>query len=210
MTLVNLGPAYWRFLHYFASNEVGVQLLADLKDLLPCQEWKDRWIERQESETVLEWTLRMHNSINTAIGKYDNWDQKDLEIAHPKECDICRHKEHIHHFPWSFLHNIAKQDGEQALAFLNEVNELYPCETCKRQLLLEASPSDGETLLQWTQRNHHRFCQERGIEEDVCCVHEGSTVLATPPLPEPEVVSTEEANSENTTDVNEAIFAPSA
>lgn len=202
MVSVSSGPVYWRFLHFFAAHKVGGQLLTSLRDLLPCQEWKDQWVLPLDGESALDWTLRLHNSVNTAIGKYSDWDANDLALAHPLECDICSGREHIHQFPWGFLHNMANH-GQDALSLIQQFNAVYPCDTCKG-MLLQDEPYEGETLLEWVHRNHERFCSERGIEHSSCCIVM-DVIPETEPLPALVVVPTTEEPLE-VIEPNEAIF----
>lgn len=161
------GPAYWRFIHYFALNNKDRELFTQLPSFIPCEECKSEWEDPKEGELLIEWSLMLHNKVNAKLGKWDKWDLLDYNIAHKNTCDYCTGQEYIHFFPWNFIHTIASCEGKEgfdgdALAFLKRFNEMYPCNKCQGKLFLD-EPNDDETVLEWTVRHHSRMNQERGL-----------------------------------------------
>ena len=174
------GPAYWRFIHYFALNNKDRELLSLLPSFIPCEECKSEWEAPQDGEDLVQWSLRLHNKVNAKLGKWDKWDMTDYNIAHKNTCDYCNEQEYIHFFPWTFIHTIASFDGKEGfdgkvLSFLMRFNDTYPCVRCRGRLLF-IDFEDGETLLDWTVRHHSRMNQERGLPP---YVHPSTTVNQT-------------------------------
>ena len=161
------GPAYWRFMHYFALNNKDRELFSQLPSFIPCEECKGEWEDPKDGEDLIEWSRKLHNKVNAKLGKWDKWDMTDYNIAHKNTCDYCTGQEYIHFFPWTFIHTIASFEGKEGfngdvLSFLMRFSELYPCNQCCNQLLLN-DVQEGETLLDWTVRHHSRINQERGL-----------------------------------------------
>jgi hypothetical protein len=155
------GPAYWRFIHYFALNNKDRTLLTQLPNFLPCDECKGEWEDPLDDEDLVQWSMRLHNKVNKKLGKWDKWDLTDYNIGHKNTCDYCMNQEYIHFFPWVFVHTIASFEGN-ALAFLKRFDEVYPCDVCRGQFFLD-EPNEGESILEWTIRHHSRMNEERGL-----------------------------------------------
>ena len=146
------GPSYWRFIHYFAMYEER-DLVTQIKNFIPCDTCKSEWYDPAPTEKLLDWSRELHNKVNKKLGKYANWDARDLNISHKPHCDICEEKEFIHRFPWDFIHEVAKQPN--SMEFLKAFNAKYPCETHRGTFLDEPQPN--EETLAWTIRNHQRL-----------------------------------------------------
>jgi hypothetical protein len=146
------GPSYWRFIHYFAMYEER-DLVTQIKNFIPCETCKTEWYDPAPTEKLLDWSRELHNKVNMKLGKYANWDARDLSITHKPHCDICEKQEFIHRFPWDFIHEVAKQPN--SMEFLKEFNAKYPCEIHRATFLDE--PQLDEKTFPWTIRNHQRL-----------------------------------------------------
>lgn len=155
------GPAYWRFLHYFALNDKDMDLFQQLPRFIPCEMCINEWEDPVISTELVMWSKELHNKVNRKLGKWDRWDMTDFGIAHKNTCDYCDDREFVHMFPWLFIHVVAETGGADALAFLKRFNEIYPCEVCRGKFFTD-DPADGETVLDWTIRHHKRMNEERG------------------------------------------------
>jgi Erv1 / Alr family len=130
------GPAYWRFIHYFALNNKDRELFSQLPSFIPCAECKNDWEDPQDGDDLVQWSLKLHNKINKKLGKWDKWDLTDYNIAHKNTCDYCNRQEYIHFFPWMFIHTVAEVGPDTlALEFLQTFNSKYPCEVCHNNFL---------------------------------------------------------------------------
>jgi hypothetical protein len=159
------GSAYWRFIHYFAIHNIGRDdLLRDIVNFLPCEECKNEWENPSENENLVEWSLRLHNKVNTKLGKWDKWDMTDFNISQKPQCDYCMDKDTMYMFPWGFIHAIASLDITGVVDFLKAFDTSYPCDTCRGTFLIE-DKNDSETVFEWTVRNHKRMNRERGFDE---------------------------------------------
>lgn len=150
------GPSYWRFIHFFAVNNIGRDLLKKFYVHIPCEKCRDNWEDPDLTEDLVEWSIRMHNKVNKELGKYAGWDRTDFDISHKPTCDICDKKEYYFGFPWTFIHEVARNDAPYAVDFLQAFNAQYPCPTHQGKLLSDP-PLEGETPIEWTARNHERL-----------------------------------------------------
>lgn len=127
-------------------------LVTQVKNFIPCDTCKSEWYDPAPTEKLLDWSRELHNKVNMKLGRYANWDARDLNITHKPHCDICEEKEFIHRFPWVFIHEVAKQPN--SMDFLKEFNAKYPCEIHRGTILDEPQPN--EETLAWTVRNHQK------------------------------------------------------
>lgn len=155
------GSAYWRFVHYFALHNTGRELFTDIPKFLP-PTYAAEWEAPKDDEDLIDWSLRIHNRMNSKKGDWDKWDRTDFHIAHKPECDFCANKEYVFFFPWGFIHSIADTRHEDALPFLKLFGALYPE---KSMTFFTDDLNEGESLLDWTIRHHKRMNVEAGRDE---------------------------------------------
>ena len=149
----NWGPSYWRFIHYFSVGAfTSGNLLAETVNHITFAECKSEWVSPDPRGNLREWSVALHNKVNTKLNKYDKWTIEDFGIAHDLKCDWCNNTPNTV-FPWPFIHTVAKVNHPDALAFLKTFNSLYPCDNCRGRILVD-SPLANETVLDWTIRNH--------------------------------------------------------
>lgn len=146
-----MSSPYWRFIHYFAIHN-DRDLILQVKRFFSFDDLSGVWHEPTTEENLVEWSLSMHNRMNSKTGKYDQWDSIDFHIAQKPTCDLCVNNL-VYRFPWDFIHSVAKQPN--SMEFLKEFNTKYPCNTCRGKLLDE--PHENESTLDWTYRNHQRL-----------------------------------------------------
>ena len=146
-----MSTPYWRFIHYFALHNKR-DLILQVKHYFPFGDLSGAWYDPEPTEDLIEWSRILHNTMNTLNGKYDQWDSQDFAIAQKPTCDLCVHNL-VYRFPWGFIHSVAEQAN--SMEFLKEFNAMYPCTTCRGQFFDE--PQEGETILEWTYRNHQRL-----------------------------------------------------
>ena len=149
----NWGPSYWRFIHYFSvGSSISRDLLADTVNHIPCDACKSEWVSPDPRVNLLEWSVALHNKVNTKLNKYDKWTTTDFGISHDLTCDICNPTSNTV-FPWPFIHTVAKVNHPDALNFLKTFNSVYPCLMCRGRFFAD-SPLANESVLDWTIRNH--------------------------------------------------------
>ena len=149
------GPAYWRFMHHFALHNIGLDLMKDLGQFINCSECSSEYEPPSDTDNLIIWSKNLHNKVNAKLGKWDKWDMDDFNIGQKPDCDICAKKE-IFGYPWLFIHNVAEAGNSNAIPFLQSFNQLYPC-SIHNGVLLSDPPLDGESALEWTDRNHKRI-----------------------------------------------------
>lgn len=168
------GPAFWRFMHYYALHDAGRDLLRQVPQFIPCEACRLEWEDLADEQDLVQWSLQLHNKVNRKLGKYGAWDTIDFHIAHKSACDRCAGAAHMTAFPWAFIHAVAAADTPQALQFLKDFDASYPCQACRGTFFTDdPAPPDadadaeadgtgtgtgtgGETVLQWTVRHHQR------------------------------------------------------
>lgn len=158
---MSYGCAYWRFLHYFALNNAGRDLIKQLPPFLPDDEWRAEWVDPTNDEDLVVWSKDLHNKVNKKLGRYDKWDLTDFDIAHKNVCDFCENSS-VHLFPWGFIHKVAEIGGTTALPFLKAFDASFPCPHCEDKFFTD-EPNDGENVLDWTIRHHNRINIEKGL-----------------------------------------------
>ena len=131
---------------------------------MPCEECRQEWEDPTPNQNLIEWSMALHNKVNKILGKYDKYDIIDFNICQKRNCDICANEEQKNMFPWQLIHYIADKYGEESLAFLKEFNTLYPCDSCRINLLID-DPQEGESILDWTIRNHNRINAKSNLPE---------------------------------------------
>lgn len=149
------GPSYWRFLHYFAlHSQTTPEFVKTLKSLIPCLNCQEEWFDPELNRTMVEWSLVLHNKVNTKLGRYDKWNLTDFSIAHKPTCDVCNPPPRPV-FPWLFIHALAETGAKEAKSFLLEFNTQYPCISCRNTFFTD-EPAENESVLDWTIRHHIR------------------------------------------------------
>jgi hypothetical protein len=150
------GSSYWRFIHYFAGNSPFCrEYLKTLPPLIPCSDCSGEWFDPAETDDLLEWSVALHNKVNTKLGHYDKWTVEDCMIAHKRNCDNCNPPANTV-FPWPFIHTIAATGNPAAIQFLSVFNNLYPCYKCKYTFFTD-NPHWEESTLDWSIRHHKRI-----------------------------------------------------
>ena len=150
------GPSYWRFLHYFAGySPFSREYLKKLPPLIPCSDCSGEWFDPVETDNLLQWSVTLHNKVNTKLGRYDKWTVEDCDILHKANCDNCNPQQNTV-FPWPFIHMVAATGRPTALEFLQIFNNLYPCYQCRRTFFTDV-PTSEESVLAWTIRHHTRL-----------------------------------------------------
>jgi len=139
------GTAYWKVIHFLAVHNVGRSLLQQIQEFIGCQTCKSKYIPPSDSEDLLQWSINLHNSVNNHLNK-PTWSG-----TVPNNCQHCDPTKSGDD-PWIFMHNVAETGGDTAITFLKEFNQIYPCTTC-RDNLLKDDPLDNESCLYWTFRN---------------------------------------------------------
>ncbi len=159
------GPAYWRCIHYFALHTIPYSsLLEKIPEFLP-EEYKAEWEAPFEDESLIDWSIRLHNKVNAKLGKWSQWNQTDFAIAHKAECDFKTDQQYVFFFPWGFLHMIAEFESPSALAFLQTFNEVYPDVDCRGKFFTDA-PAADETLVNYVTRHQKRMNLAFGFPEE--------------------------------------------
>lgn len=145
------GNAYWRFIHFMAYYEQGRDIFKKLGKYIGCAQCKEDYQPPNDDEKLFDWSITLHNNINIKLKKSLFTD--DDKVSFDGTCDICNRRvpEHI----WTFIHNVAETGGVDAIDFLKNVNECYPCLNCRDNLLRD-DPLPHENCLYWTFR-HHRL-----------------------------------------------------
>ena len=162
------GPAYWRFIHYFSVGAPSCHaLMAETINHIPCEECKSEWIPPDSRVNLLQWSVALHNKVNLKLGTYSDWSTIDFGIIHKNTCDTCTDKSSA--FPWSFIHFVAKNNHPSAIDFLRLFSDLYPCDKCRGKFFFD-TPLVGESVLDWTMRNHlvHDPLYVNKIDSNVC------------------------------------------
>lgn len=171
MSAMNWGPAFWRFIHYYALHDTGAgrELLRQVPRFISCeacrQEWEDPAAEA--GDDLVAWSLQLHNKVNRKLGKYGAWDVTDFHIAQKSACDRCGGAGHVTSFPWAFIHAVASANTPEALQFLKAFDATYPCAACRATFFTDdpaAGDADadadaaetGETVAAWAVRHHQR------------------------------------------------------
>jgi len=112
------GPAYWRFIHYFALNNVGFDLMCQLDQYISCDTCKPSYYPPNVNENLVNWSLNLHNSVNKKLGKWDKYDLIDYNICQKNICDICSNNTQFQ-FPWTFINNVAENNSDNTITFLH-------------------------------------------------------------------------------------------
>jgi hypothetical protein len=151
-----LGPSYWRFIHYFAGNSPFCrEYLKTMPPIVLCSDCSGEWFDPADTDDLLEWSVALHNKINTKHGRLYKWTVENCLNAHLRSCDKCS-PPYDPSFPWIFIHTIAAIDNPATLRFLNIFNNLYPCSKCKYTFFTD-NPQSEESVLDWTIRHHKRL-----------------------------------------------------
>lgn len=159
------GPSYWRCIHYFAMHSIPYEsLLEKIPDFLPV-EYKSEWETPTETESLIDWSIRLHNKINAKLNKWSQWNRIDFNIAHKEDCDFKKDRQFIFYFPWAFLHMIAEYESPSALAFLQSFNQLYPDVDCRGKFFTD-EPTEGESLIAYVTRHQKRMNLAFGFPEE--------------------------------------------
>ena len=143
------GTAYWKVIHFLAVHNVGRSLLQQLHGFIGCQTCKTKYIPPSETENLLEWSINLHNAVNSHLAK-PAW--SGTISTHCEHCDPAKAGE----TPWVFMHNVAETGGNDAISFLKDFNQIYPCTKCQNNLLND-DLLENEKCLYWTFRNRKRL-----------------------------------------------------
>jgi hypothetical protein len=143
--------SYWRFIHYFSIHNQYL-LLCQFGDFIG----HDVFIVPAYQQNLIDWSIDLHNKLNTQNNKYDKWNLTDFNIAQKSTCDLCENAQVFFNFPWGFIHEIAKSTNTNTLNFLQDFNTFYPCTKCRGTFFTD-TPFENESIFDWTIRNHQRI-----------------------------------------------------
>lgn len=169
--------SFWRCFHWFSmqnqdfyTNYNIEEFIDRLRNVYKNDIINKEWEVKLEGEDYIDWSLRLHNKTNACNNQYSNWDRTDFFIAQKNECDVCVEKEYIFFFPWVLMYKVVnncENENEKTLAIetLKELNNMYPCDTCRGEFLTDL-PQGDEHLKDWILRNQKRFNLSRNRHED--------------------------------------------